>query len=103
MSDYGTHTGEEVRTGTRADVREPHMYKVLLLNDDYTTMEFVVSILMNVFHKSHQEATHIMLNVHRRGSGLCGVYTRDVAETKVERVHSLARENGYPLRCTMED
>jgi ATP-dependent Clp protease adaptor protein ClpS len=103
MSDYGTHTGEEVETGIREDVREPRMYKVLLLNDDYTTMEFVVAVLINVFHKSQEAATHIMLNVHRRGSGLCGVYTRDVAETKVERVHSLARENGYPLRCTMED
>jgi ATP-dependent Clp protease adaptor protein ClpS len=103
MSDYETHTGEEVRTGTRMDVREPPMYKVLLLNDDYTTMEFVVSILMHVFHKSPEEATRIMLNVHRQGSGLCGVYTRDVAVTKMERVHTLARENGYPLRCTMED
>ena len=78
------------------------MYRVLLLNDDYTTMEFVVQILMLVFKKPIEEATRIMLNVHRKGVGVCGVYTHDIAETKVETVHALARENEFPLKCTME-
>ena len=78
------------------------MYKVLLLNDDYTTMDFVVEVLVVVFHKSFESATEIMLNVHRNGVGLCGVYTYDVAETKVLTVEALARERGFPLRCTME-
>ena len=78
------------------------MFKVLLHNDDYTTMEFVVEILMYVFHKTVDDATRIMLNVHQKGIGVCGVYTHDVAETKVETVHRLARENGHPLKCTME-
>jgi len=78
------------------------MYRVLLLNDDYTTMEFVVQILMLVFSKPIEEATRIMLNVHRKGVGICGVYTYDIAETKVDTVHALARENEFPLKCTME-
>lgn len=84
------------------DLKEPAMYKVLLHNDDYTTMEFVVQVLMQVFHKSVEQATHIMLNVHKRGIGMCGVFTYEVAETKVETVTRLARENGHPLKCTME-
>lgn len=83
-------------------LKEPSMYKVLLLNDDYTSMDFVVDILTTVFHKSVEEAVQIMMNVHKNGSGLCGVYTYEIAETKVETVHSLAEENGYPLRSTME-
>ena len=79
------------------------MYRVLLHNDDYTTMEFVVQILIGVFHKPVEEATRIMLNVHRQGLGLCGVYPFDVAETKVAIVHASARENGFPLKCTMEE
>ena len=81
---------------------EPPLYRVLLLNDDYTTMEFVVQVLRFVFNKPPAEATRIMLNVHREGSGVCGTYPREVAETKVETVHSLARESGFPLRCKME-
>jgi len=84
------------------EVSEPPMYKVLLLNDDYTTMEFVVEILMYVFNKSMEESTAIMLNVHRRGMGLCGVYPYEVAETKVDTVHTFAQERGFPLKCTME-
>lgn len=83
-------------------VAEPPMYKVLLLNDDYTTMDFVVEVLVHVFHKSVTQAMEIMLSVHRNGVGLCGVYTHEVAETKVLTVETLARENGFPLRCTME-
>ena len=84
-------------------VKEPSMFKVLLINDDYTTMEFVVDVLMQVFNKSFEAATAIMLNVHQKGVGVCGVYPLEVAETKVETVHSLARENGFPLRCTLEE
>lgn len=94
---------EEVLTETEEAVEEPPMYRVLLHNDDYTTMEFVVEVLMYVFNKSIEDATRIMLNVHRQGIGVCGVYTYDVAETKVSTVEALARENGYPLKCTMEE
>ena len=103
MSDYNNpDTKGDVITETRDDVTEPSMYRVLLLNDDYTTMEFVVEILMLVFSKSVEEATQIMLNVHRIGVGLCGVYTYEVAETKVETVHALAKERHFPLKCSME-
>jgi len=103
MSDYNNpETKGDVITETRDDVTEPSMYRVLLLNDDYTTMEFVVEILMLVFSKSVEEATQVMLNVHRIGVGLCGVYTYEVAETKVETVHALAKERGFPLKCSME-
>ncbi len=102
MNDYNPETEGDVFTETREDVTEPSMYRVLLLNDDYTTMEFVVEILILVFSKSVEEATQIMLNVHRIGVGLCGVYTYEVAETKVETVHALAKERGFPLKCSME-
>lgn len=78
------------------------MYRVLLHNDDYTTMEFVVEILVHIFHKTIEDATRIMLNVHEKGIGVCGVYTFEVAETKVDTVHSIARDHGYPLKCSME-
>jgi ATP-dependent Clp protease adaptor protein ClpS len=93
---------------TDVDVRErpkshvPRRYKVLFHNDDYTTMEFVVDALMRFFHKSQAEATHIMLTVHKKGNGVAGVYTRDVAETKVEEVMAHARESGMPLLVTAE-
>ncbi|WP_207682264.1 ATP-dependent Clp protease adapter ClpS [Desulfonema magnum] len=100
----GSYTPEEkVFSDVLEDIQEPSMYKVLIHNDDYTTMEFVVEILMFVFNKPSDEATRIMLNVHEQGVGLCGVYTYDVAETKVETVHSLAREHGFPLKCSMEE
>jgi len=102
MNDYNPETEGDVSTETREDVTEPSMYRVLLLNDDYTTMEFVVEILMLVFSKSVEEATQIMLNVHRIGVGLCGVYTYEVAETKVDTVHALAKESDFPLKCSME-
>ena len=102
MSRYISDSEEITLTKTDRETREPSMYRVLLLNDDYTTMEFVVQILMLVFNRSVEEATRIMLNVHRRGVGVCGVYTYDIAETKVDTVNALARENEFPLKCTME-
>ena len=81
---------------------EPPMYKVLLLNDDYTTMDFVIMVLEVVFHKDDQEATRIMLKVHQEGHGVAGVFTRDMAETKVAIVHDLAHKNEHPLRCSIE-
>ena len=102
MGRYIPDSEEITLTKTGKKTREPSMYRVLLLNDDYTTMEFVVQILMLVFNKSVEDATRIMLNVHRRGVGICGVYTYDIAETKVDTVHALARENEFPLKCTME-
>ncbi len=103
MSFSDTDTQETILSETEEDIREPSMYRVLLHNDDYTTMEFVVEILMFVFNKSVEDATRIMLNVHRQGIGICGVYTYEVAETKVETVTNLARERGFPLKCTMEE
>lgn len=82
--------------------KKPSLYRVLLLNDDYTPMEFVVYLLENIFHKGHEEAVKIMLHVHHNGVGVCGVYTYEVAETKVVRVMSLARRAQHPLQCTME-
>ena len=87
---------------TRQKTTRPSMYKVYLLNDDYTTMEFVVEVLENVFGKGKVEATQVMLHVHRNGKGLAGVYVRDIAETKVAQVHNLAHDNGFPLKCDME-
>lgn len=82
--------------------RKPAMYKVLMLNDDYTPMEFVVYVLERFFQKNREEATDIMLNVHRKGVGVCGVFTYEVAETKVSQVMDLARQNQHPLQCTIE-
>lgn len=102
MDDFNTETAEEIRSETLDDIEEPPMYRVLLHNDDYTTMQFVVELLMIVFHKTLEEATRIMLNIHQSGIGVCGVYSYEVAETKVETVHELARERGFPLKCSME-
>jgi len=87
---------------TKEEVKEPSMYKVLLHNDDYTTMDFVVEILMVIFNKSMEESILIMMSVHRQGIGICGLYTFEVAETKMNSVHALAREKGFPLRCSIE-
>jgi len=102
MSNYDPEVEESVESETDQDVEEPPMYRVMLLNDDYTTMEFVVEVLVYVFQKSAEEATRIMLNVHRSGVGICGIYSFEVAETKVNTVETLARENGFPLKCIME-
>lgn len=96
----GPNTGVVVKT--RAKTRKPAMYKVLMLNDDYTPMEFVVHVLERFFQKTREEATRIMLHVHRRGVGVCGAYTYEVAETKVTQVMDLARQNQHPLQCTIE-
>jgi len=93
----------EPDTSIEKEVKEPPQYRVILHNDDYTTMEFVVYVLQTVFHKQESEAVQIMLTVHRNGSGVCGVYTAEVAETKVSLVHDMARKHGYPLKCSMQE
>ncbi len=98
--DGGSQTG--VVTKTAPKTKKPPLYKVLLLNDDFTPMEFVVYVLERFFHKNRQEATTIMLHVHRRGVGVCGIFTYEVAETKVNQVVDHARQNQHPLQCTME-
>ena len=102
MGQHDSDIEEVVDSKTDSEIEEPPMYRVMLLNDDYTTMDFVVEVLVYVFQKSSDEAMRIMLNVHRSGVGVCGVYPYEVAETKVETVEVLARENGFPLKCIME-
>lgn len=92
----------EVVTKTRPKTKKPSLYKVLLLNDDYTPMEFVVFVLERFFGKGREEATRIMYHVHHKGVGVCGIYTYEVAETKVTQVMDFARANQHPLQCTME-
>lgn len=87
---------------SKPKTKKPSMYKVLMLNDDYTPMEFVIHVLERFFGKQRQEATRIMLHVHRRGVGICGVYTYEVAETKVTQVIDYARQHQHPLQCTLE-
>ena len=96
----GNRTGALTLTRTRT--KKPSMYKVLMLNDDYTPMEFVVDVLQNIFQKNREEATEIMLHVHQKGVGVCGVYTYEVAETKVTQTVDYARKNQHPLQCTLE-
>jgi len=102
MNLYKSDYEEIANSETEEEVKKPSMYKVLLHNDDYTSMEFVVEILLFVFNKSIEDATMIMLKVHKEGIGVSGVYTYEVAETKVDTVHTLAREREFPLKCTME-
>jgi ATP-dependent Clp protease adaptor protein ClpS len=106
MADRRTPIGTSKETGvatrTKPKTKKPSMYRVLLLNDDYTPMEFVVLVLEHFFNKSREEATRIMLHVHNHGVGVCGVYTFEVAETKVAQVLDLARRSDHPLKCTME-
>ncbi len=92
----------DVATKTRPKTQRPSLYKVLLLNDDYTPMEFVVLVLQRFFGKSAEDATRIMLHVHQKGVGVCGVYTYEIAETKVAQVIEFARQHQHPLQCTME-
>ncbi len=90
-------------TESEKKLKPPAMYKVLLHNDDYTSMEFVVHVLESVFHRSNAEAIQIMLHVHRNGIGVAGVYTHEVAETKIAVVEAMARQHEYPLKCTIEE
>jgi len=91
-----------IATKTRSKTKKPSMYKVLMLNDDYTPMEFVVLVLEQFFEKQHEEAIQIMLHVHQKGVGICGVFTYEVAETKVTQVMDFARKHEHPLQCTLE-
>jgi ATP-dependent Clp protease adaptor protein ClpS len=106
MSDNDKNGREDRTTGvvvkSKPKTKKPSMYKVLMLNDDYTPMEFVVLVLQRYFGKNHEEAEQIMLHVHRRGVGICGVYTYEVAETKVTQVIDYARRHEHPLQCTLE-
>jgi len=102
MADERPKTDRSVLEKTRADTREPDLYSVVLLNDDYTTMDFVVQVLESVFNKGPAEAFRIMMQVHTQGQGLCGVFPWDIAETKVATTHELAQAHGYPLRAVIE-
>lgn len=85
------------------EIREPKKYQVYLLNDDYTSMDFVIDILIGIFRKSYSDAHQIMLQVHQNGRGLCGIYSYEIAETKIHQVSSLSRESGFPLKAIMEE
>lgn len=98
----GDTPGEGVVAQVLPKTKRPNLYKVLLLNDDYTPMDFVVQVLESIFGKNRNEAIDIMLQVHRRGVGVCGIYTFEVAETKVAQVIEIARRNEHPLQCTIE-
>jgi len=100
-TDEGTSVVTERRTERK--LKKPKMYKVLLHNDDYTTMEFVVYVLQSIFHRSEADAVQIMLHVHRNGIGVAGVYTYEIAETRVIQVEALAKQNEFPLRCSLEE
>src|SRR5216117_4837 len=102
MAGSDRQTNGEILERTKQETKKPDLYKVLLLNDDYSTMDFVVEILESIFHKEPAEAFRIMMAVHTQGKGLCGVYPYEVAETKVSTIVELARGNGFPLRATME-
>ena len=95
--------GFENKIEDSVEVREPAEYKVLLHNDNYTTMDFVIKVLKTVFNKSQEEANRIMLNVHKKGVGVCGIYTHEIAETKVHVVNQMAIHNNFPLKCSMEE
>jgi ATP-dependent Clp protease adaptor protein ClpS len=98
LREYGT----ELASRPEKKNKEPEKYRVVLLNDHYTTMDFVVHILMAIFHKNEAEANHIMLDVHRKGRGVVGIYPWDIAQTKAEQVHAAARKYEFPLRCIVE-
>ena len=102
MSNGGEKNSQQSEEKTELKTGKPSRYNVFLLNDDYTTMDFVVNILNRIFGKNMTEATQIMLQVHKKGVGLAGVYPKEIAETKVEAVHRMARDNEFPLKCIME-
>jgi ATP-dependent Clp protease adaptor protein ClpS len=99
----GETGGVAVDTRTERKLKKPKLYKVLLHNDDYTTMEFVVYVLQGIFHHPESKAMQIMLHVHQHGIGVAGVYTREVAESRIAQVEALARRHEFPLRCSMEE
>ena len=103
----GSNTDECISVSSKEQaaikLKSPKMYRVILHNDDYTSMEFVVEILVSIFNKPPAQATRIMLDVHKKGTGVCGVYIRDIAVTKVNQVHQLAKENEFPLKCSYEE
>lgn len=102
MAGTERQTGDQVLERTKQETKKPELYKVLLINDDYTTMDFVIEVLETIFHKQPAEAYRIMMMVHTQGKGLCGVYPHEVAETKVNTVIERARANGFPLLAAME-
>ncbi len=102
MAKNETILQETAKSADKNALQEPPLFKVLLHNDDYTTMDFVVMILQTIFGKETEEATRIMLNVHHRGIGVAGIYTREIGETKVAAVHRLAKRHQFPLKCTLE-
>lgn len=103
MAKDALQSGTKTRSKSDSRLKVPKHFRVLLLNDDYTTMDFVVSILETVFRKSPAEAVQIMLAIHNRGSGVCGVFTKEIAEMKISQVHDRARREGFPLKCGMQE
>jgi ATP-dependent Clp protease adaptor protein ClpS len=103
VPEYIPGTEEGVGVKPREETKVPRRYRVLMHNDDYTTMEFVVEVLQSVFRMRHTDAMRIMLRIHKGGVGICGVYPAQIAEAKIATVHELARSRGYPLMCTMEE
>jgi ATP-dependent Clp protease adaptor protein ClpS len=101
MQERGALPEGDVRSDE--DIREPKQFRVVLHNDDYTTMDFVIEVLITIFHKPAAEATRIMLDVHKKTKGICGIYTYDIAATKVALVHQLARRREFPLKCSLEE
>lgn len=96
-------TSTDLDLAEKIELKHPKKYKVFILNDDYTSMDFVVDILISIFHKSYEEAEAIMLQVHKQDKGLCGVYSHEIAETKVIQVHKRAKDGGFPLKATLEE
>ncbi len=101
--DLNSFIGIESELKQETTLKIPKMYRVVLYNDDYTTMDFVVRILISVFHKPGAEATSIMLDVHKKGAGICGVYTHDIAVTKINQVQQMASQKEFPLKCSLEE
>ena len=102
MSDRSKNTSSEILLEPKIKEKKPKLYKVILLNDDYTPMEYVVKLLKSIFRKSESEAINIMLMVHKKGSGVCGIFTKEIAETKVFMVMKMAKNDQHPLKCIME-
>ena len=102
MAEFVDKPGEGVGLKERQELKVPRRYKVLLHNDHYTTMDFVVHVLQDIFRRPAAEAVRIMVNVHKNGMGVAGVYVKEIAEAKVDKVHTLARDQGFPLRCSIE-